>query len=231
MTAKGKIGPLKLVAPGVVESMALAALKDEVPPLKPCTARRTPPPWIVRSAHLVPAGGASARPRLRRGRHLRWFAGRGHPVVGDRDAAALAPACTGVGETLQADIENGPWPLAGRQFAAVVVTNYLWRPLLPRIVAAVAAGGVLLYETFAAGNETVGKPSRPDFLLQPGELLRALAGLRVVAYEDGFLPRRPRFVQRIAAVRERPPAPPRRVTRGTRAPLAKIVRIPRGTPT
>ncbi len=69
----------------------------------------------------------------------------------------------------------------------MVVTNYLWRPRLPDIVAAVAPGGVLLYETFAAGNETVGKPSRPDFLLQPGELLDACAALRVVAYEDGFL--------------------------------------------
>ncbi|MFZ3118537.1 MAG: SAM-dependent methyltransferase, partial [Variovorax sp.] len=99
------------------------------------------------------------------------------------------------------DIEAGPWPFDGRQFAAVVVTNYLWRPRLPDIVAAVAPGGVLLYETFATGNETVGKPSRPDFLLQPGELLAACTGLRVVAYEDGFLPAPERFVQRIAAVR------------------------------
>jgi hypothetical protein len=86
----------------------------------------------------------------------------------------------------------------------VVVTNYLWRARLPDIVAAVAPGGVLLYETFAAGNETVGKPSRPDFLLQPGELLAACAGLRVVAYEDGFVAQPERFVQRIAAVREPP---------------------------
>ncbi len=90
-----------------------------------------------------------------------------------------------------------------RTFDAVVVTNYLWRPLLPAIVASVASGGVLLYETFAAGNETVGKPARPDFLLQPGELLRACEGLRVVAFEDGFLQGPERFVQRIAAVRER----------------------------
>jgi hypothetical protein len=101
-----------------------------------------------------------------------------------------------------ADIEGGPWPLAGRTFAAVVVTNYLWRPLYTRILDAVAPGGVLLHETFAQGNETVGKPSRADFLLAPGELLRAYAGLRVVAYEDGFLGGPDRFVQRIAAVRE-----------------------------
>ena len=164
-----------------------------------------PSPWIVRFGGLVPAGGTVLDLACGRGRHLRWFAARGHAVLGvDRDPEALA-GLQGVGETLQADIENGPWPLAGRQFDAVIVTNYLWRPLFPRILEAVAPGGVLLHETFAQGNETVGKPSRPDFLLQPGELLRAYGGeLRVVAFEDGFVEGPPRFVQRIAAVRERP---------------------------
>jgi hypothetical protein len=83
-----------------------------------------------------------------------------------------------------------------------VVTNYLWRALLPTLVASVEPGGVLLYETFAAGNETVGKPSRPDFLLRPGELLAVCEGLRVVAYEDGFFDGPPRFVQRVAAAKE-----------------------------
>lgn len=160
-------------------------------------------PWIARWAHLVPAGGTVLDLACGRGRHMRWFAQRGHAVTGvDRDAEALA-TLQGVGETLQADIENGPWPLAGRRFDAVIVTNYLWRPLFPRILESVAEGGLLLHETFAAGNETVGKPARPDFLLQPGELLHAYPGLRVVAFEDGFLPQPDRFVQRIAAVRER----------------------------
>ena len=161
-----------------------------------------PSAWVQRWSHLVPAGGPVLDVACGHGRHLRWFAARGHPVVGvDRSPEAIA-AVAGLGEAVAADIETGPWPFAGRSFAGVVVTNYLWRELLPAIVAGVAPGGVLLYETFAAGNETVGKPSRPDFLLQPGELLRACDGLRVVAYEDGFLRRPERFVQRIAAVRE-----------------------------
>lgn len=169
-----------------------------------------PSAWIVRWSHLVPAGGPVLDLACGRGRHMRWFASRGHPVVGvDRDGEALA-SLAGIGEAIAADLENGPWPLDGRQFAAVVVTNYLWRPLFPRILAAVAPGGVLLHETFAVGNETVGRPSRPDFLLAPGELLGAYPGLRVIAYEDGFLEAPPRFVQRIAAVRSAPAGNPPR---------------------
>jgi SAM-dependent methyltransferase len=133
---------------------------------------------------------------------VRFFAGRGCRVTGvDRDAQALAPLA-GLAETVVADIENGPWPFSGRQFDAVIVTHYLWRPLLPAIIGAIAPDGVLIYETFAAGNESVGRPSNPDFLLQPGELLQAAQGLRVLGYEDGFLPDPDRFVQRIAAVRQ-----------------------------
>ena len=106
-----------------------------------------------------------------------------------------------MGQAIRADIEAGPWPLPGRRFDCVVVTNYLWRPLLPTLVDSVASGGLLLYETFAQGNETVGRPARAEFLLRPGELLQACQGLRVVAYEDGFLDEPARFVQRIAAVR------------------------------
>ncbi len=162
-------------------------------------------PWVRRWSHLVPAGASVLDVACGGGRHLRWFAARSARVTGvDRDAQALA-ALEGVGELVVADIEQGPWPFAGRRFDAVVVTHYLWRPLLPLIVGSVAPGGVLIYETFAAGNETVGRPSNPDFLLQPGELLCAVQGeLRVVAYEDGFLPDPGRFVQRIAAVREAP---------------------------
>jgi hypothetical protein len=132
---------------------------------------------------------------------MRHFAALGHPVVGiDRNSDAIA-AVSSLGKTHCADIENGPWPLPGESFGGVIVTHYLWRPLWPQILASVAKGGVLIYETFSAGNETVGKPSRPDFLLRPGELLQACHALKVIAFEDGFLTQPDRFVQRIVAVR------------------------------
>ena len=131
---------------------------------------------------------------------MRYLAQQGHTMVGvDCDAQAIS-AVASLGEAIEADIENAAWPLPHRQFGAVVVTNYLWRPLWPSLLNSLAAGGVLIYETFAAGNETVGKPSRPDFLLHPGELLSRCADLRVVAYEDGFLSNPERFVQRIVAI-------------------------------
>jgi SAM-dependent methyltransferase len=158
-----------------------------------------PSDWVQRWTHLVPAGGAVLDIACGFGRHMRWMSQHDHPVIGiDRAQDAVDAAAT-LGEAVLADLESGRWPLPGRTFAGVVVTNYLWRPLLPVIVSSVAPGGVLIYETFAAGNETVGKPSRPDFLLQPGELLRICNGLRIVAYEDGFLDEPARFVQRIAA--------------------------------
>lgn len=158
-----------------------------------------------RWAHLIPAGGRVLDLACGPGRHAYWLHGQGLRVTAvDRAPeaiASLAPLAAAGAEVLQAELEDGPWPLAGRQFDAVVVTNYLWRPRLADTVAALAPGGVLVYETFAQGNETVGRPARPEFLLRPGELLQATDGLRVVAYEDGFLDAPERFVQRIAAVR------------------------------
>lgn len=143
------------------------------------------------------------------GRHAQWFAQRGYEVTGiDRDTARAQQAVPEA-RYVCADIEAHTWPLVSEDqplsFDAVVVTNYLWRPLMPTLLGSLAEGGVLLYETFTVGNESVGKPSRPDFLLQPGELLHHCQGLHVVAYENGYLDHPPRFVQRIAAVRPRGP--------------------------
>lgn len=139
------------------------------------------------------------------GRHARWLAGRGCRVVAvDRDGAALATLDgTPHVETVVADLERDAWPFEAGAFDAVVVTNYLWRPLFPSLTAALAPGGVLLYETFADGQQTIGRPSRPEFLLRDGELPAAFATLSIVAYENVFLADPDRFVQRIAALESR----------------------------
>lgn len=179
------------------------------PPTPPTTASA----WIEHWSHLVEQGGAVLDVASGNGRHARYFALRGHPVVAlDRDETALASLAAVQHVTTRcADLENASWPLRDdEKFAAVVVTNYLHRPLFPYLFDALAPGGVLLYETFAAGNERVGfgKPSNPDFLLNPGELLDAVRGrLRVIAYQDGFINApRASCVQRIvAAAPLRPP--------------------------
>jgi SAM-dependent methyltransferase len=160
-----------------------------------------PSPWVQRWAHLVTPGGSVLDVACGVGRHSRFFAQRGHAVTAiDRDKNAIKTVAA-YAHSIWADIEKDPWPCPGLIFDAVVVTHYLWRALLPTIVNSVAPGGVLIYETFASGNETVGKPSRPDFLLLNGELLRVCAGLHIVAYEDGYLENPARFVQRIVAMR------------------------------
>lgn len=131
-----------------------------------------PSSWVCRWTSLLRPGAQVLDLACGGGRHMQWLAAQGHAVLGvDRSPEALALASE-FGPTLQADIENGPWPLHARTFDAVVVTNYLWRPLWPQILASIAPGGALIYETFARGHETVGRPSRPDFLLAPGELLQ-----------------------------------------------------------
>jgi len=162
--------------------------------------------WVARWAPLVPAGEVLDL-ACGRGRHARLFAARGHDVVAvDRDPAALE-AATGAKPgrivPLQHDLEAGaPWPFAPGRFAGIVVANYLHRPLMAQLLDSLAPGGVLIYETFALGNEAYGKPSNPAFLLAPGELLAhaAGAGLRVLAYEHGLVAHpKPALVQRLCA--------------------------------
>lgn len=139
------------------------------------------------------------------GRHAHHLAALGHPVIAlDRDAEALALAAGPGITTVQADLEEdgAAWPFAPGRFAGIVVTNYLHRPLMAHIAASLRPDGVLIYETFAAGNEAFGKPSNPAFLLARGELLAHArqAGLAVLAFEDGYLAApKPAMVQRVCA--------------------------------
>jgi len=163
-----------------------------------------PSAWVVRFAPLVRPGGSVLDLASGGGRHARFFAARGHPVEAvDRDARTSAALAGLAGATTTcADLEAGPWPFPGRRFDAVVVTNYLHRPLFPDIVAALADGGVLLYETFMRGNERFGKPSNPAFLLAPGELLAAFGALSLVAFEQGRVDSpATAVIQRLCAVR------------------------------
>jgi len=182
-----------------------------------------PSDWIVRWTPLLPPAAQVLDVACGRGRHVRWLAGAGHRVTAiDRDKALLAPLA-GLATTIAADLENGPWPLPGRTFDAVVVTNYLWRDLFPALQAAVAPGGLLIYETFAQAQAALGRPRRPEFLLRPAELLEVLRPGRpacvgrpvraaspsedwhVIAFEEGRLPARAdgpvREVQRVVARR------------------------------
>lgn len=151
-----------------------------------------PSDWVRRWAGLVTRGPV-LDVACGSGRHAVYFEQRGIPVVAvDREPQAIP----GV-EFVQADIEQGPWPFAGRRFAAVVVTNYLHRPLFAALEQSLEAGGVLIYETFMAGNERFGRPANPAFLLKPAELLSAFAALTPIAFEQGYVERpKPAMIQR-----------------------------------
>jgi len=166
----------------------------------------SPSPWVCRFAPLIRAGGLVLDVACGTGRHARYLAGLGYRVEAvDRNAEALRGLASVPGVTVRAaDLEGGPWPYAGQSFDAVVVVNYLHRPLFPRLLAVLADGGVLIYETFAAGNERYGRPGNPDFLLKSGELLELTRSqLRVVAYEDLHVEvPRPAMVQRLCAINQ-----------------------------
>ncbi len=168
-----------------------------------------PAPWIVRHLQRAQPGQTALDLATGSGRHARHAQALGYAVTAlDRDLSRFEDL-TGTPNIspLQSDLEDGsPWPLPGRTFSVVIVTNYLYRPILPNIVDAVAPDGLLLYETFALGNERYGKPSNPNFLLRPGELLDAVRGrLTPVAFECVTLDTPTAIVQRIAAVRPNHP--------------------------
>ena len=164
----------------------------------------TPSAWVVRFAPLVAREARVLDLASGNGRHALFFAARGARVVAaDRDAAALATFSTAPGiETRAVDLEGGRWPFPGERFDAIVAVHYLHRALFPHLLASLADDGVVIYETFAAGNAAYGKPANPDYLLLPGELLEFARGrLSVVAFEQGLVDaERPAVIQRLAAV-------------------------------
>jgi SAM-dependent methyltransferase len=168
------------------------------------SAGPAPSPWIRRFAPLIRPGGRVLDLAAGAGRHARFLREAGFSVLAaDREIGGLAdlaatPSCA----IVAIDLEDGaPWALGGG-FDGIVVTNYLHRPLLPDLAAALAPGGILLYETFMQGNERFGKPSNPDFLLRPGELLEAFAALSILAFEQGLVEApKPAAIQRIAAAK------------------------------
>ncbi len=177
-----------------------------------------PSRWVARFAPLIPPGEVLDL-ACGGGRHSRLLAGQGHPVLAvDRDPAALQASAGERIRTLQFDLEregagqDAGWPLQPSRYAGIVVTNYLHRPLLPALLASLAPGGVLIYETFAIGNGQFGKPSNPSFLLASGELLAVVAAtgdLHVMAYEDGHVSEpAPAMVQRICCRRTHPTGAP-----------------------
>lgn len=175
---------------------------------RPADPLIAPSPWILRWAHLVRPGGRILDVAAGHGRHARTLAGLGFRLIAaDIDTTGLKDAPPGV-EVLAVDLENGAWPFPDGAFDAIVVANYLHRPHFPHLARSLADRGVLIFETFGQGNERLGRPRNPDFLLAPGELLSAFDGvLDIVAYEHGEerLPR-PAVRQRLCAIKGLTPA-------------------------
>jgi SAM-dependent methyltransferase len=187
--------------------MSSSARDSQSPPItmRPALSSHedlVPSPWVQRWSTMVSPGQSVLDVACGKGRHVRWFHERGAAVTGvDIDAVATKPL-VGMAEIVIADLENGPWPFAGREFDAVVVTNYLWRPLVPQLLQSLAPGGLLIYETFGQLQPQFGRPKNPAFLLERMELIEFTRSLKVLAYEDLMLDDPPRHVQRVAALRD-----------------------------
>jgi SAM-dependent methyltransferase len=162
-------------------------------------------PWVKRFAAAIPVDGVVLDLACGAGRHTTLLASLGHRILAvDQDVSAIELLKSDAIQIQKLNLEGADWPLLDQQFSGIVVTNYLYRPFLDELPKMLSQGGILIYETFADGNAVFGKPSNPNFLLNPGELL-ALAlrsGLKVIAYEDIYLDQpKPAMVQRICAVK------------------------------
>ncbi len=169
------------------------------------TTTRKPSPWVLRHLDSIPAAGRVLDLACGGGRHTRRLLDAGYLVTAvDRDLSRVADLAEDARvHLIEADLEADPWPLEGESFAGVVVTDYLWRPLFPKIFASVAEGGVLIYRTFAQGQERYGRPRRPAYLLAPGELRDLVPeGWQELAYEHGLVAgEQPAMRQGVVALR------------------------------
>lgn len=175
----------------------------------PADPNIAPSDWVTRHAHLVKPGGHVLDVAAGHGRHSRYFLERGCCVTAvDIDTTGLKDLRRSHTVTIvEQDMEAGYWPFAPGAFDAVIVTNYLHRPHFPNLASCLNDAGVLIFETFGAGNEVLGRPRNPDFLLQPGELLSAFSELlQIVAYQHGIeLEPRPAVRQRLCAIQKLDP--------------------------
>ncbi|WP_286162363.1 class I SAM-dependent methyltransferase [Methylobacillus flagellatus] len=182
----------------VATVVAITAMQAEL------LAAAAPSGWVTQHAQHIRAGGHVLDLACGSGRHARWLAAQGWQVDAvDRDHDALASLAGAENiRVLHADLENAPWPYDSL-FDGIVVTRYLHRALFPQLTAALAPGGVLIYETFMRGHEQYGRPTNPDFLLMPDELLKVFeSSLQVLAFEQGLLQTTPSaMLQRICAQR------------------------------
>ena len=168
----------------------------------------SPSPWVLRFANLITNGGPVLDLACGSGRHTRYFLAKGHLVTAvDRDLSKINDIDNDLLTKIEADLENVTgWIPPQNFFGAVVVTNYLYRPILTHLIKSLTRRGILLYETFSKGNEKYGRPISPEYLLEPGELLEAVRGhLKVIAYEDVTI-NQPKLacVQRICCYLEQP---------------------------
>ena len=170
-----------------------------------------PSAWVQRCSDLLKPCSTILDLACGSGRHTHYLAGKGHHVTAlDKNPEALWKISSSIGiRPYEFDLESGPWPFSERKFDAIVVTNYLYRPILQNIVDALSPSGILIYETFMSGNEQFGRPSNPDFLLMPNELINLVhEKLQVLLYEAGRVnDPKPALIQRICAVSGLSPYP------------------------
>ncbi len=163
--------------------------------------------WVEKHLHLLGRDQPVLDLAAGSGRHTRLLLEQGYENItaADIDTTALSDLAERPGvSVVNHDLEKAPWPFAPASFAGIIVTNYLWRPRFSSIIATLSPGGVLIYETFMQGQERLGRPRNPDFLLQPGELRQRLEPFcDILAFREGPDPGPPPAMRQSVVARRR----------------------------